>query len=89
MVFEIPKPKKLDTPIQTVHTFKGGSLDGQAHSATVHYDLTGVILTIKDEQYKYIGNDAFEFIGRTQRMKFQKTSWLQRAKFRLVKFLFT
>lgn len=88
-IFELPKPVRLEKPYQATHRFIGGPLDGQEHTGMVYFDLTNVVMTIDNAQYRYAGNDVFEYAGETSRMEVTPPTFLQRLKMRFLKFLFS
>lgn len=76
---EFNHPEKREVPRITTHNFIGGSLDGLSKQATEHFYLTDkVIITIKDEQYQWIKEDTFKFIGKTHKAVFKKPSLKQK-----------
>jgi hypothetical protein len=83
-------PVKLSTPIQAVHTFVGGPMDGRRLEATVHYELTEhTVMCIDNANYKYGGNDTFIFSGMTSKLEERVPTLKERIVTKVLKFLFT
>lgn len=82
--------RKREVPRKTTHNFIGGSLDGTSQEALEHYVLTDkVIVTINDENYKFVGEDTFQFIGKTSKKVFVEPTKWQILKLRFLKWLLT
>ena len=86
MEINFDEPVKLSTPIDVVHKFVGGSMDGQVHTGKAYYKLTDKsVLTLNDEMYAFDGQDTYTFTGVTSRLKERKET----LKEKIVKWLLT
>lgn len=76
---EFKSLEKRNPPIEKKYTFKGGSLDGQVKKGTEHYILTDkVIITVNNEQYRYVADGLFEYVGTTHKLEQQPMNLKQK-----------